>query len=1226
MSYRAITLAVALGFVLARLSGAQTAAVRREVIQGHATTDGAVPIPAASVVVTMAPDRETFEARTDSNGFYRIVVANGTGDYLVHVAKIGFTAFRKRVTRVGTDTVYVVDAKMPAIVQKLHAVQVQAAKPKPARGASFGPEVGSSETMAFNVNGALSPDLAGDLASLATTIPGISSVSGGISALGLGPGANSTTLNGMAFPGADVPRDASVNTRVTTSTYDPARGWFSGVQTAAELAGGGLFTNRRGHLTLDAPALQYTDPVSRALGSRITNFNASLGSNGSMSDDDNYFYSYGAQGGRSLSNATSLVSADSLLLQHAGISPDSVARFRSLLTGASVPLAGSVASPDRVNDNLSVIARFDRSPFDWKNLKASKTTEAITFYGKASHSQAMALSPTVTPSHGGETWQGIGMVQGYYSTFIHDDYLAEAKSGFSYSENRASPYLRLPDGRVLVTSTFPDATSGSTSLAFGGNSGLTSDTRQWTWENIGTMQSYVSASKPHRLKFDTDVRLDGFSQDLATNKYGTFSFNSLSDLQAGRPASFTRTLNDPTRTGSEWNAFLSAGDLWRVSPTFQLLGGLRLEGNLFNAVPDYNPDVERIFGLRTDHAPDTWGVSPRLGFTWLRRPGGQGIMINPVGTFMLLPTMYIRGGIGEFRNMLPATLLSTARVSTGLPNAIERITCLGAAAPTPDWASFASDPSSIPSSCVSGAPNPVFTDAAPSVQLFDSHYTPSRSWRGNLSFSSNFADFVYSVEGIYALNLSQPGIVDANFHAAPQFTLTDEGRPVFVPASAIDASTGGVSNVPARFDQTYGRVVDNVSDLRSHTGQLTATISRNSNFKRTFLYTSFAYTLADNRAEHRGFDGATFGDPNAIEWSRGDFDIRHSFTFSVGVAKSGFSLSGLGRLSSGVPFTPIVGSDVNGDGLANDRAFIFNPATAKDPSVGAALQSLLSTTSSSARDCLERQLGTAAARNSCEGPWTTSLNLQLAITGGRLHLPKNIQTVALNLTNPLGGLDQLLHGSNDLRGWGTQPFADPVLYNVRGFDAANDRFVYQVNPHFGSTNPAFNTLRAPFRLTLDVSMTLGRPATEQQLERWLNPGRAGRPGPKLTSDELVKRYIRTVPDPYQPIIQESDSLLLTAQQLDAVRGAQTRWQQRMNDHWKKLGDYFESLPEVYDVADAYKRQEDASDEGWAVSWRSVREELGQILSPVQLALLPGNTSMLWKATEAPKGIRYIFSR
>ncbi|HWH51755.1 MAG TPA: carboxypeptidase-like regulatory domain-containing protein, partial [Gemmatimonadaceae bacterium] len=1159
---------------------AQAPVVRPEVIQGHATTDGSVPLPDAVVVVTMAPDRLTFQARTDSTGFYRVAIANGTGDYLVHVGKIGYTEFRKRVTRSATgisaDSLYTVDAKLPAIAQKLAAVQVQAQKLKPQRGPEFGAEVGSSEQFSNGVNGALSPDMAGDLASLAATVPGISTIGGGISALGLGPGANATTLNGMAFPGADVPRDANVRTRVTLSTYDPARGWFSGAQTAVELAGGGLFTSRRGHLTVDAPQLQYTDPVSRRLGGQVTNFNASYGTNGSMSDDDNYFYNYAIQGGRSSADATSLLTADPLLLEHAGVSPDSVQRLRTLLAGANVPLVGSVASPSRINDNASVIARFDHAPYDWKNLKASKTTEALTMYAKVGRSQAMSLGPTATPSHGGDSWQGIGMIQGLYSTFIHDDYLAEGHSGFSYSENHIAPYLRLPDGRVLVTSTFPDATSGSTNLAFGGNSGLTSDIRSWTWENIGSMSAYTSAAKPHRLKLDTDVRLDGYSQDLATNQFGTFSFNSLSDLQAGHPAAYTRTLNDPTRTGSEWNAFLSAGDMWRVSPTFQLLGGVRLEGNRFNGGPAYNPAVDQAFGLRTDHTPDTWGLSPRVGFTWLRRPGGSGFMINPIGQFTLNPTMYIRGGIGEFRNMLPASLLSTATVSTGLPNGIERITCLGAAAPNPDWSSFAADPSTIPSSCVSGVPNPAFTDAAPSVQLFDSRYTAGRSWRGNLSVSTNIWKLVTSVEGVYALNLNQPGIMDLNFRGAQQFTVADEGRPVFVPASAIDPGTGGVSNVPARVDSRFGRVLDNVSDLRSRTAQLTGTVSANTYTLGTSLYTGFSYTLANNRAEHRGFDGGAFEAPTALEWSRGDFDIRHSFLLSFGLSKWGFTLSGLGRLSSGVPFTPIVGSDVNGDGLANDRAFIFNPATAHDPNLGAALNTLLSTTSGSVHDCLLGQLGAAAGRNSCQGPWTTSLNAQLSVYGARLHLPKSIGSVSLNLTNPLGGLDQLLHGSDHLRGWGTQPFADPVLYNVRGFDASSNRFIYDVNPRFGTTSPALNTLRAPFRLTLDVSMSLGRSITEQQLERWLNPGRGGRRGPKLTVDELEKRYMRTVLDPFAPILRQSDSLLLTPPQLDSMRAAQKRWETTMSAHWNKLATYLGTLPDEYDVADAYKHQEDAS--------------------------------------------------
>jgi hypothetical protein len=1220
---------VALGAVLLAAAGplhAQAGPPRTEVIRGRATSDGTLPVPVADVVVTMAPDRQTFSTKTDSAGTYRLVIPNGTGDYLVHVTKIGFTQFRKRVTRNGADTVYVVDAKMPAVAQKLDAVQVQASRPKPNRGPEFGPEVGASERIADGVNGAISPDLAGDLTSIAANIPGISAIGGGISAFGLGPAQNNVTLNGMSFAGADMPRDANVRTRVSTSTYDPARGWFSGAQTAVELGGGSLFTSRRGHLTVDAPALQYTDPISSRLGQRITNFNASIGSNGSMSDNDTYFYNYAVQGGRSTSDVTSLLTADPLLLEHAGVSPDSARRLQQLLATSHVPITAADVSPNRINDNISLITRFDHAPYDWKNLKPSKTTEAITAYGKFSRSQAMALSPTSTPGHGGESWQGIGMIQGLYSTYIHDDYLAEARSAFTYADNHSAPYLRLPDGRVLVTSDFTDGASGFSNLLFGGNSALASDNRQWTWETTASGQMYTFAKKPHRLKVDFDARLDGFSLDAASNRYGTFAFNSLADLQAGRPASFTRTLNDPTRTGSEWNAFGAIGDMWRVSQTFQMMYGVRLEANRYNQAPAFNPAVERSFGLRTDHTPDTWGVSPRLGFTWLRRPGGNGFMINPLGQFNLLPTMYVRGGVGLFRGMLPATLLSGASVATGLPNGISRITCLGDAAPAPDWSAYATDPSAIPTSCIAGAPNPVFVDAAPSVQLFDHSYTAPKSWRGNLSVSSTFSKVVYSIDATYSLNLNQPGSIDANFRGTPQFTLAGEGRPVFVPTSAIVSTTGGVSGVPARIDPAFSRVVDNVSDLRSRSRQITITLSPNFNSWPGWMYLSGGYTLADMRAQRRGFDGATFGSPTDVEWGRGDFDVRHSFLLSAGLARWGVSFSMLGKLSSGLPFTPSVGSDINGDGLANDRAFVFDPATVGDAHLAQSLRALESTASASARKCLAAQTGRAAERNSCEGPWTSALNAQLSVTGTRLHLPKSISGVSLNLTNPLGGLDQLLHGSNNLRGWGTQPFSDPVLYNVRGFDASAKRFIYEVNPRFGTTNPSLNTLRAPFRLTLDVAMNLGRPATEQQVERWLNPGRSGRPGPKLTADELKKRYTRTVPDPYDPIIRESDSLLLTRPQLDAVQAAQTKYHEKMDAHWTKLAEYLASLPDVYDVADAFKHQEDMTDDAWALAWSDVHETLKGILSPLQLKLLPYPASMLWTAAEPPKGIRYIFAR
>ena len=129
--------------------------------------------------------------------------------------------------------------------------------------------------------------------------------------LGLGNAQNSTTLNGLAFGAIDIPRDAATRVRVTSSSYDPTIGWFSGARTQVDLVPGDLFTSRTTHWTLDAPAAQWTDPVSARLGQRYTNVNASVGGMGQLVDD-RWAYNYGLQGGRRSSDFASLASATPL--------------------------------------------------------------------------------------------------------------------------------------------------------------------------------------------------------------------------------------------------------------------------------------------------------------------------------------------------------------------------------------------------------------------------------------------------------------------------------------------------------------------------------------------------------------------------------------------------------------------------------------------------------------------------------------------------------------------------------------------------------------------------------------------------------------------------------------------------------------------------------------------------------------------------------------------------
>lgn len=1197
------------------LTSAVSAQTHHDTIRGTVTSDSGAALSGADIIVTMAPARESRATKTDDSGHYKLVFEKGTGDYLVHISAVGYNTFRKRVTRAGTDSLLTVDAKLAKTgVQKLATVQVTAEKPKPERmDAMYETGVGAAENIAGGVTGAVNPGQAGNLAAIGATIPGIATTPGGLSVGGLS-GQNSTTLNGMAFSGADIPRAARTDVRVSRSSYDPALGWFGGLNEAVFLGSGNIFGSRRADLTIDAPFLQYTDPISARLGQRFTNISADFGGDGAM-DQDKYTYSYGLHAGLRASDIVSLGGAAPDLLQRAGVSADSATRLFSILSGAGVPTRTAESASSLVSPDASFIARIDHSPYNWTTFQPAKTTWGLLAYGKFSHDNATGMTPTASAAYGGSDSKAIGMLQALYSTYFHGNYLNEERSAFSYSRDHSTPFLALPSGRVLVASSFPDGTGGLTSLNFGGNGGLLADTRRWTWETTSETQFYARGRRAHRVKFNADSRLDGISQETPANSLGAFAFNSLADLDANQPASFTRSLNNPLLTGSVWNGFLAASDLWRISPSFQLLYGARLEGNRYTSSPAFNPSVETTFGLRTDHAPNTAHLSPRIGFTWVRHSPnnrGTGIQFNRVGQFHFGPVSYIRGGIGEFRNILPASLLTGASAATGLPGGLQSITCLGSATPVPDWRQYVSDAELIPTQCVGGAA-PAFTDAAPSVQLFDPAYTAPRSWRANLAYSSTYKNyFTYSLEGLYSLNLNQAGRRDANFANVKIFTLSDEGRPVFVGPGSIVSTSGAVSTVDGRVSPLFGHVIDNVSTLTSRSSQLTVGIAPLLQGISNW-YLSLNYTLAESRAQESGFDGSTFDSPVARAWGRGNLDIRHQLLLQGGYAFKSVSVTFFGRLQSGLPFTPMVGGDVNGDGFANDRAFIFDPATTADPSLAFATRTLLSSSSQSVRDCLTRQMGQAAARNSCAGPWTTALNGQVSYSG-MMPLTKQYGTISLAFANPLGGLDQLLHGANHLRGWGTAAYPDPVLYRPNGFDAAAERFKYVINPRFGNTQPSNTLLRTPFRVTLDISLQVGRSIAQQQLNRWIKPGRGGREGPKLSIKDLVRRYTRNVPNPYSDILEESDSLLLSRDQADALAKADTAYRQRIDSVWTTLSEYLASLPDDFDSAEALKRQEDAVEAGWELTRDDLKKTLPQILNPIQLKLLPGFWGSLMKST------------
>ncbi len=1204
---------------------------RPQVIQGHVTSDsGGKPITTADVIVTIAPSAETVMGKTDIAGAYRLTIANATGEYILNISALGFRPFRQRVTMKAGDTVATVDAHLAPNIQQVAGVQVQATRPRPPRSLGSDGLAGTDPTnkTVDGVANALSPDLQGNLDAMAGMIPGYNTIAGGgFSAFGLGGDANMKTLNGMNYSGDALPRDVSTSTKYMSSPWDPTRGGFSGALASTNINRGGNITQENGHATLDAPALQVTDPIAARYGQKFENLQVGGARSGALLLDK-YFYNFGGSATMNRAPVSSLLDLDSDALTHAGISPDSAVRLTQLLAAQGIPLTRGGIPDQRTTVSGNFVSRFDYAlpapppgrtpPPQWSGV----------VLGNYSETRAGSLSPVSLPANTGKSSNGGGQVQGMYSRYfgVRGDYVNETSASVSLNESRGEPYLALPSGSVLIASSIAGATPTAGSLGFGGNSPLARDNRVLGFEanNQTTFLIKNHQSLPALLYFQS--RYEQFDQSLSANRLGSFNYASLADLAANRPSSYSRTLNTSDRNGGEWLGAAALGTTYN-NQKLVIIGGARVDANAFTGLPNRNGALEQTFGVRNDHAPNSVAISPRVGFNWYYKTRGPQMSMTVSPAFQSLrggPS--IRGGIGEFRNFLRSDLLSDAIGTTGLPGTTQRLVCTGPAAPSPDWQAYMSDPSSVPSTCAGGAS--VFADTARSAILVDPSYRPMHSWRGTLGWSNNMLGNYFALDGTYSLNLNQPGVVDLNFAGTPQFNLASEGnRPVYVSPSSIVASSGAATAVESRRSTAFGRVTDRVSDLKGDARQITAYLVPNLPF--SFGYISLGYTYSDARTQMRGFDQSTATDPRTIEWASVASQPRHQFI--VQGARTMFrrvSLTTSMKVSSGLRYTPSVAGDVNGDGWGGDRAFIFDPAHAPDVGVSSGVQDLLANGSHSAQTCLRSQLNALAGRNSCVGPWSTTMNASLLAT----NLPKtdNRMTISLNLANPLGGIDQLVHGSDKLHGWGATPIPDQTLYQIRSFDQTSQRYIYQVNSRFGNTDPALSTFRSPFRMTLDVRMRLGPNPQEQSVVLNMRV-KAPLAGTRATVDTIKYRYVCGSPnggngysDIYRLLLRFADSLALSRDQVEKLQVQQKVMRARADSVYGVLANYLVALPKDYDVKDAAKHVTDTENDMWKIIYGEAPFLKG-MLTNGQVRLLPfGIFGMVTAPPGAPQTGRFFF--
>jgi hypothetical protein len=1207
--------------VAAPCAAAQSTA---DVIRGHVSSDSGKTITGATVVVTRGPDRATQNTTTDSAGNYSVRFDPGTGDYLVFISSQGLKSARRRVQRQSNEHELVANFVLAVDLTVLAAQKVVADRPVRASNnvAPSQPEVGSSEKFSDGVNGQLSPTIAGDLNAIATTLPNVTLTPSGISILGSDPTSTLTTLNGMNLPSTSIPRAARTETRVTGTTYDATRGGFTGANIDVRLGPGSRnYQRQNGFITFDPRSLQYTDPTTRSLGTTSGGARASFGADGELIRQA-LTYNVAVDLARSIADPATLLDADAQALLRAGASPDSIARIVALSSPIGLPLTGNSIPSNREHDGITWLGRLD----DTRDTLNARTLTTYIGYTKDG---ALNFTPLAAPSASGEHVVRTLGAQLTLDNFVGPGQrvLTETRFGFSAVHNQTTPYVVQPGASILVRSTDITGASDVTGITLGGASALASEDSRWTAEGANETV-WNAGGRRHRFKTLLWGRVDGLHQIASGNRLGTFGFNSIEDFSANRPSSFSRTLTQPDASGKAWNSAAAFSHQWSPTRFFNLIYGARVEANGFGSAPPSNPALEQALGVRSGLAPTLFHVSPRLGFSYTYnrdRDNGSGSSFTPVGHYFRSVTGTLRGGIGEFRDLLRPNILADASAATGLGGGTTLLSCVGAAVPIPDWSKFASDPSAVPSQCLDGSG--VLAERAPAVTLIDRSYDVPRSWRASLDWTTSYHNWVIRANTLGSYDLSQPGTIDANFSGAPKLTLAAEGnRPVFVSSAGIDGNTGSVSATEARRSTQYGRVAERVSDLKGYGGQFTLALSPDPfKFRTKYSFsTSFGYTIQAMRRQYRGFDGAAFGDPRTIEWAPGPQDARHIFVVSGGFSapKLG-TITAFSRIQSGLPFTPLVQGDVNGDGRSGDRAFIPGPTSpSADANLVAQLDGLLSSGSGTARDCIRANLGSVASRNGCRGPWTQTLSGQWTP-----RLPSKIsRRVNANFyfQNILAGVDQLIHGSNDLRGWGSPSLPDPTLLVPHGFDASRQQFKYDVNARFADTRPGHTLFRDPFRLVLDISMDFSVDYDLQQLRRAVEPVKGPAGWIRRGADSLTAFYLSNTSDIHKVLMAESDSLFLSASQMAALRRADSVFSARVRAIYVPLGQYLAQgaggagkaeLDSVQATQKAY----------WKVFWEQP-EIADSIVTPAQRELIPLFKSMLGVPKEQREHSQFQFGR
>lgn len=1077
------------------------------------------PLSDALVTSTTFPGKTRKAMRTDKAGTYRFVFSRNDTLYNVLVQKIGFlTSNLISVKPTGSASIEVPDIILIPFIRTLTDVSVLGGK-RPAVGARKNDKIGLDFPELDNFDRVMLNDFNEWLRQNSMTVLG----PGGFSVAGTDPDQNNILLGGSTVLGSSLPSLLPMRVRLAIAPFDVSEGQFSGGQLSfepSEFFSEMTLPRRRLALSGTGPWIQLPQRSAAGPGNPFQYYKVAL-----YGSQPLIYGKMSAAAALDISNRhnniSTLFGADAASLQRLGLSSDSVSRLRSILQDFHLPLGrGPTSSRNNTSSSGYLAVSYIPRPgflavFRLNGeLNRSQNEGASLLASQASLSQSTAATGNAQLRL---TWDPpAGLSHSLATTF-------------GMMRNTSNPYFKSPVAQIRMES--PEDVSF---VRVGGSPLQNSSSITSLWEaNYNT--AWLSYNRKHMRKLSVLARWDKQSSSYISNQLGTFSYQSLADFENNIASSFVRTLTPGTsRAGSAWNGAIALGNSWRPARGHHVMFGLRGEGTILE-IGDYAPKVSELFGPSNRRAKD-WHISPRIGYTTSIDTSGKW------GNFQI--------GTGNFRGPIRAGTATSMSAQRGFPDTYTYLQCLNEAVPDWDWEDVMSPASEIPSECspgtVPGTPNIISSESrAPDVMRFAQNISAPNVWRSSLSWDRSWQrSTMIKISGTareaarlssVTTNLSvmdsrgynQPGTVDLNLRSAPAFYLGTEGeRAIYTDPDDINMPTGQIAISSSRAHPELNRVLEQRYGLHNMSQQFTASVSSGIvsliplNARAYMINASYSWT----RARQEGYGWGTDGNPNLTDWSRAASERRHRITSSIQYSKFGartYTLSLTAQLTSGMPFTPMVNGDINGDGAYNDRAFISSD-----------VESFVSSTSPSAWKCIKSQLNTIARANSCLGPWSGELNFYGTFSRIRWlnRLIPNNPVVSVNANGLVAATDRLIHG-NSPKGWGNNASVDPNLLIVRGFDPATQEFQYDMNPNFGASSAVRSLYSPPFAIRVAISMRLGQ-FQHYSSRRFIKLAEGKDPATSI--ERIADQLAMISPDPLLRLLNLSERLLLTDDQVDSI--------------------------------------------------------------------------------------------